>query len=87
MEQAELFAAPGTKRADFSTAPAAPTQNELILAALRRGERLTPLDALRRFGCFRLAARVDDLRRAGYPVRSAISVEGGKRHAVYSLEV
>lgn len=34
------------------------SQSVQIKAALLRGETLTPLDALRRFGCFRLGARI-----------------------------
>ena len=37
------------------------TQTDEILQALRAGERLTPLAALERFGCFRLAARIHEL--------------------------
>lgn len=46
------------------------THNELILAALKKGERLTPLTILRRFGCLRASARIYDLRRAGHPVET-----------------
>lgn len=46
------------------------TQNDAILAALRRGERLTPRDALERWGCSRLAARVWELERAGHAIHS-----------------
>ena len=86
MVQTEMFAAPGTKRTDFSTAAPEPTQNDMILAALRRGEHLSPLDALRRFGCLRLAARVDDLKRAGHRIQTAMVVNGGKRFATYYIE-
>lgn len=36
-----------------------------ILKWLREGKPLTPLLALEQFGCFRLAARINDLRYAG----------------------
>lgn len=42
----------------------------MILNALLNGEELTPLDALRRFGCFRLAARIFDLRKEGYVIEA-----------------
>jgi hypothetical protein len=62
------------------------SQNEMILAALTKGDRLTPQDALRRFGCFRLAARVKDLKRAGHVIATEIiEVDGGARVARYSL--
>lgn len=46
------------------------TQESQILAALERGERLTPADALNRFGCFRLAAIIHKLKRKGHPISS-----------------
>lgn len=39
-------------------------QLDMIWAALTGGESLTALQALARFGCNRLAARIDNLRRA-----------------------
>ena len=46
------------------------TQRDAILADLKAGVLLTHLDALRRYGCSRLAARVLELREAGYPIVS-----------------
>ena len=34
------------------------SQNEGILQALKEGAHITPMGALRRFGCFRLSARI-----------------------------
>ena len=39
------------------------TQNDMILVALKNGERITPLSALEQFGCFRLSARIWDLHK------------------------
>jgi hypothetical protein len=61
------------------------TQNDVIRAALLAGRSLTPLDALRDFGCFRLAARVADLRREGLPIECANETANGKRFARYYL--
>lgn len=82
MERQLALFAPGDKATTFVQPT---TQTEMILAALRRGERLTPLDALRRFGCFRLAARIDDLRRAGHEIVTETRETDGKRYAVYHL--
>lgn len=60
-------------------------QNDAILAHLKAGNELTPLDALNRFGCLRLAARIADLREAGYQIDSRIHVTDGKRFAAYRL--
>jgi hypothetical protein len=46
-----------------------PTQRELVLDHLRRGESITQFQALRDYGIQRLAARVHELRRAGHPVQ------------------
>lgn len=46
-----------------------------ILRALQAGERLTPLDALKRFGCLTLSQRVSEWRAAGLPIKDRY-VEG-----------
>ena len=55
------------------------SQNAQILSALKNGERLTPLDALNRFG-----ARIYDLRKS-YDIRTEIINKDGKRYAAYRL--
>ena len=50
------------------------SQTARIKAALLRGETLTPMDALRRFGCFRLGARIWDLRNGhGMDIRTVFT--------------
>ncbi|MDO5686462.1 MAG: helix-turn-helix domain-containing protein [Neisseria sp.] len=63
------------------------SQTDLILAHLQQGKSLTPLEALRLFGCLRLGARVHDLRQDGYPIISQIVCDAvsGKHYASYSL--
>ena len=60
------------------------SQTEQLLAALKRGP-VTPLDALRDFGCFRLAARVEELRKSGFNVVTEMAEANGKRFARYRL--
>jgi hypothetical protein len=62
------------------------SQSDLILAALERGHAITPLFALGAWGCFRLAARIADLRRLGYDIETK-NVRGGngKHFAEYRL--
>ena len=48
------------------------SQSDRILHALEQGDRLTPLDALSRFGCIRLAARIFDLRRGGHDIQERL---------------
>lgn len=62
------------------------SQNTLILKALMKGARLTPMDALNRFGCFRLSARVADLKKAGHKVQVRTVHLNGKSFAQYYLE-
>jgi len=45
-------------------------QNRRILKHLQAGETITQIDALELFGCFRLASRINDLRRAGWNIQS-----------------
>jgi hypothetical protein len=45
------------------------TQKQAILNDLVSGLYVTPMDALREHGCFRLAAVVCDLRKNGYDIR------------------
>ena len=63
------------------------TQNGQILAHLRAGHGLTSLEALQMFGCSRLAARIADLKGAGYAITSTmVTLPNGKRVATYRLE-
>lgn len=58
-----------------------------ILRALKKGERLTPMDALDRFGCLRLGARIWDLRKEGHTIHSeTVEVGDGKRVSRYFLD-
>lgn len=47
------------------------TQSSAILDYMRSGHAITPLEALSLFGCFRLGARIWDLRREGYAIHAA----------------
>jgi hypothetical protein len=61
------------------------SQNDQIRAALILGRSLTPLDALQDYGCFRLAARIADLRREGMDIECQTETRNGKRYARYAL--
>ena len=45
-------------------------QTENILRFMQDYGEITPIDALREFGCMRLAARISDLRRDGHNISS-----------------
>ena len=48
------------------------TQKERILKALEEGRELTPKDAINEFGCFRLSARICDLKEEGHNIITTI---------------
>lgn len=62
------------------------SQNERILAALKAGERLTPLQILDRFGCLRASGRIYDLKKQGHNIITDMVKVGDKRVAQYRLE-
>ena len=46
------------------------TQCELIVDYMKRFGSINPLQALQDIGCFRLASRISDLKKQGYPIIS-----------------
>lgn len=44
------------------------SQCNKVLHFIEEEGSITALDALREFGCMRLASRVSDLKRKGYPI-------------------
>lgn len=61
------------------------SQSERIYRHLAKGQGLTPIIALKRFQCFRLAARIADLRREGHDIKTRTVHKGGKSFASYWL--
>lgn len=59
------------------------TQNENILRFLKKGKRINPLQALNKFGCFRLASRISDLKSEGNSISSEMISKGGTRFKEY----
>lgn len=63
------------------------SQEQQILAYLMEGRTLTALEALDKFQCFRLGARVFDLRKAGHNIESRpYRTPEGKTVAQYTLK-
>lgn len=52
---------------------------------LKQYGSITAIEALNNYGCFRLAARVNDLRKTGLDVKNEIVKERNKRFARYYL--
>lgn len=67
------------------------TQQAHILTHLKAGLTLTPLEALNKFGCFRLGARIYDLKQSGHQIsKQMVDVEARNgettRVAEYKLD-
>ena len=62
------------------------SQKENILEYLKRGNKITPLEALYQFGSFRLSAVIFELRQEGYNIITDKKKVDGKTFAEYSLE-
>ena len=64
------------------------SQANAILKHLQDGNGITPMDALNLCGCFRLSARIADLKKRGYDiVTEKVKVDGGKYVARYHLAI
>ena len=63
-------------------------QGTQILKHLRSGKRITALDALTNYDCFRLSARIHDLRSDGWHIATHYLVtHSRKRIAVYKMDI
>ena len=61
-------------------------QNKKILKHLKAGLAITPIGALKTYGCFRLAARIYELRSEGWPiVTDRLKIDDNIVVACYSL--
>lgn len=62
-------------------------QTEQILDYMATKGPIDPLTALQEFGCFRLGARIWELKAAGFPVTGEIrTTKDGKRYKAYWLK-
>jgi hypothetical protein len=61
------------------------TQTQKIYNYLKTGKKLTAIDALNKFGCFRLAARIADLRNQGHTIWTNYITKDNKTFAAYKL--
>ena len=63
------------------------SQNKQILSHLQSGLSITPVQALTRFGCFRLAARIHFLRQKGHNIKTELKeTPTGKSYALYRYD-
>lgn len=62
------------------------SQTTQIQRHLEKGKSLTAIQALNKFGCFRLAARIADLRNDGMNIKTTIvKLKNKKQIASYSV--
>ena len=62
-------------------------QCEEILSYIETNGGITPKEAENWLGCMRLAARINDLRKKGYNIRTEMkTTDKGARYALYKLE-
>ena len=66
------------------------SDKERILEHLKQHKSITPLEALNRFGCYRLGARIWELRRDGHRIDTEIIHDKDQhgeemRYAKYTL--
>lgn len=63
------------------------TQTNMILQYMASGKSITPLCALKKYGCMRLGARIYDLRREGHTIYDIMehNSKTGKRYKRYFL--
>ena len=66
------------------------TQEEKILRHLQMYGSITPIEALSEYSCMRLASRISDLKRCGYPIAKEMQTSKNRlgepvRYAKYTL--
>jgi len=64
------------------------SQTKQILEYMKQGNKITPLEALRKFGCFRLTSRIWDIERLTgiRPKRERIKVQNAEGQQVYVMQ-
>lgn len=68
-----------------------PTQRQMVLDYIHEFGSITPLEAIVDLGCYRLASRISELKKMGYPVASefvAVKTRYGRKSRIkrYRME-
>lgn len=62
------------------------SQAQMVYEHLCENTHLTPLQAIGLFGCYRLAARINELRKEGFKIITDMKRDGhGRSYARYRL--
>ena len=63
------------------------SQNNQIKEHLENGFSITPIEALQKYGVFRLAARISDLKKCGLNIKTKMVIgANNKKYALYYKE-
>jgi len=62
------------------------SQTTQILNYLQEGNKITGIEALNLFGCFRLSARIKDAEKLGYTISRRTILKNDKRFSEYWIE-
>ena len=60
-------------------------QTTLIIEHLQNNPRIDPITALKKYGIFRLSARIFDAKEKGFNIKTIPVTHKGKRFATYEL--
>lgn len=60
------------------------SQNDAILKYMQQGNRITPIEALNLFKCFRLTSRICDLKQRGFDIQKQFVKVGNNNKKVMS---
>lgn len=60
-------------------------QTDRILTRLKDGGTITAAEAVRELRCYRLAARIKELREDGWNIKTEMIQRNGKRYARYYI--
>lgn len=63
------------------------SQCDQILQYLQGGKKINPAQAWNLFGCYRLGARIHDLRKRDFNIATKIVYKNGTSFAEYSMAV
>jgi hypothetical protein len=62
------------------------SQRFQIQRHLAQGKPITPIGALAKWGCFRLGARIHELRKLRFPIKTTMVRDGKKVFASYRIQ-
>lgn len=62
------------------------SQKECVKKHLEIHGQITPLEALNNYGVFRLAARIEELRKEGLLIATIQTQNNNKKYATYKIQ-